>query len=256
MLVRRLGRVYDAASVTLFAAMTVQPLQARKAPIDDLVKRLKATGIWAKLDLLHVYAAHTEQAALLNWKSPGTFDGTSVSGMLFTADQGFTGDASADYIDTGWVANTNGVNYTQNAASFGAWSRTAGTGAGIDLGLATQGAARVLFRNASNQISAGRINDATNSLMASSITDGSGLTAVERPSSATKHVYKNGAVGSDVSVASTGRPATAFHVGGEGGSGTSSRQFAMFFAGGALGAAGQLTFYSAVQAYMQAIGAA
>lgn len=251
---RTRGAVRDETQA-LLAAMTTKPSPARIALIDRTIRSLVSSGVWAKLDIFYMLAAHDSQAATLNWKSPGTFTLSIVSAMAFAADQGFTGDASADYLDTGWTAGTDAVNYTQNSASFGAWSRTTGA-AGIDIGLSTIGAARLLFRNASNQCSAGRVNDLTNSLMASSVTDGSGLFAAERPDASTKRAYRNGAqIGSDVSLASTGLPGTAFHIGGEGGAGTSNRQFSMFFTGAGLGAL-HSSFYDANLRYMQGVGAA
>ena len=64
--------------------MSVQPTNARKALIDALITSLKSAGVWAKLDVLWIPAAHDSQAGRLNWKSPGTFTLAEVSSPTFT----------------------------------------------------------------------------------------------------------------------------------------------------------------------------
>ena len=39
--------------------------------IDKAIGQLKMAGVWGKLDALYLLAAHTSQAALVNWKAPG-----------------------------------------------------------------------------------------------------------------------------------------------------------------------------------------
>lgn len=73
-------------TTTLVNAMTVAPTAVRQTNINNLIKSLKDSGVWSKLDVLHLYRAHTEQAARLNWKNPGTHDledvGTPTSTFL------------------------------------------------------------------------------------------------------------------------------------------------------------------------------
>src|SRR5882672_7716492 len=66
------GGSYSPQATALFAAMIVQPSPTRKTQIDNLILALIAAGVWAKLDRLWVFAAHTEQAGQLNWIAPGT----------------------------------------------------------------------------------------------------------------------------------------------------------------------------------------
>lgn len=51
----------------LMARMTTAPSASRARAIATLVRTLKAAGIWSKLDLLYILAAHDAQAARLNW---------------------------------------------------------------------------------------------------------------------------------------------------------------------------------------------
>jgi len=97
------GRGYCYQARALFARMTVQPDSARKRQIDLLIRTLLASGVWYKLDKLHVYAAHTYQASLLNWI--GTSYAHTVVGTistLFVTDRGFTGLSTTNYIDTNY----------------------------------------------------------------------------------------------------------------------------------------------------------
>ena len=59
--------LFDPAATALFARMTVQPDNTRKALINSTIVGLKASGIWAKADALYVTAAHDAQSARLNW---------------------------------------------------------------------------------------------------------------------------------------------------------------------------------------------
>jgi len=71
--------------------MSVAPSAARQLVIDALIRQLKDAGVWAKLDVLYVIAAHDIQAGRVNWKNPGTFTATEVSAPTFTTDRGYAG---------------------------------------------------------------------------------------------------------------------------------------------------------------------
>ena len=81
------GSSYDAATEAIAAAFTTPPTTARKDLIDAAVVALKAAGVWAKLDALYAFAAADSQAAMINWKHPGTYNATEVNAPTFTADQ-------------------------------------------------------------------------------------------------------------------------------------------------------------------------
>ncbi len=70
-------------------------------------------------------AAHTSQAALLNWIAPsGTAASTSGS-PTFVTDRGFTGDGVVGYIDLGFACNAT-PNVSLNSCHVGIWNLTAG----------------------------------------------------------------------------------------------------------------------------------
>jgi len=125
---------YEAESEAIFAAMGTTPDATRKLLINDLVKGLKDDGIWSKLDFLYLLASHAENSSLLNWINPGTFDATNVHETAFEVDRGYTGDGANDYLDTNWNPNSDGINYTLNYASLGAYVRSISLSGVQDMG--------------------------------------------------------------------------------------------------------------------------
>jgi hypothetical protein len=82
-----------------------------------LMLDLKSSGVWAKLDLLYVFAtnATSEAEAMVQWKS-GFLNGTAVGTVNFTPNQGFT-LGGASYIETTFDPTISGINYTKDNAS-------------------------------------------------------------------------------------------------------------------------------------------
>ena len=78
---------------------------------------LKSSGVWAKLDLLYVFAtdATNGAAAIVEWKS-GFPNGTLMGTVNFTPNQGFT-LGGASYIETVFDPSISGINYTKDNAS-------------------------------------------------------------------------------------------------------------------------------------------
>ena len=106
----------EAESTALLAAMKQAPSDKRKARVDQLIKRLKSgtddgatASIWSKLDVFFMFAASDEQAALVDWKNPGSRAAKKVGAPVFTADQGYTGLATAtDYLDLAYQPSADG----------------------------------------------------------------------------------------------------------------------------------------------------
>lgn len=109
------GEELDPDAQAIIDEMTVTPDEARQMLISDLVAALKAAGVWTKFDVLFVFAAHTQQAALLNWKNPSVVPASNINATPFTVDQGFTGDGT-NYINSNFNAATFGGGYALNDA--------------------------------------------------------------------------------------------------------------------------------------------
>ena len=115
---------YEAESLTLFAAMAVQPSGTLKSQINTLIGALKASGAWDKMDRIYDVSLHTLQAAKLDWKHPGT-DSLIVTGpVLHRNGRDFAGMV-AGITTSSNVHNTTPFNamgnYAQDNAHFSVW---------------------------------------------------------------------------------------------------------------------------------------
>ena len=252
------GRPPLAETSALIGAMTAKPSLARQALIDQTIRSLKASGVWAKLDAIHFIAAHTSQAGYLNWKNPATITITeSAAGGTFTADRGYLSDGTA-YLNTNYNPTSVGGNFTQNSASYGAWSRTDAQSNLVQVGANPEAEVRLIFRRTTSTEDAmsARINDANNDQSTATIPASTGLLAAGRPNASTKRFYRNGAqVGADVARASTALFNDNILLGNNNGT-ISAYQFAMCFAGGSLTSVEHAALYAATLAYMQGVGEA
>ncbi|MBA4001694.1 DUF2793 domain-containing protein [Brevundimonas sp.] len=93
------------AAQNVLTAFETSPGRARAFLIDDLISALEAAGVWTRLTALYVTAAHDEQAAGLNLKTPGLHDLTPVNGPAFSEDLGWSGDGVDAWLDTGLGAS-------------------------------------------------------------------------------------------------------------------------------------------------------
>lgn len=253
---------YDPAAEALFARMSPEPDAARKGVINALIVALKADDVWDDLDVLYVLAAATAADAVLDWKDFGgaaAFNATLVGAPTFAADRGYTNISTTDYVASAFTPSTNGVAYTQNSAHMAVWSRTSGQAAsgGADTGGAatygTNGVGIALRRSATGTTDF-RINDSTTSSTAA-LGDGSGLFVANRPDASNKQMYRNGAqVGTDFAVASTGLWSTGPLRAN--GLNATAREMAAWSVGASLNGTKQAAYYTALNTYMVAVGAA
>lgn len=94
------------------------PSASVQAKQNTLLASLKASGVWAKLDVFYVFAQDGGSAfATLNWKNPNANQSTLVSSPTFVSNGGFQGNGTSSYIDTNFNPTTQGIQYTQNNAS-------------------------------------------------------------------------------------------------------------------------------------------
>ncbi len=71
--------------------------------IDVFYRKMQREGTWDALPFIFVPAAHSQQAALIDWKNP-THSATLVGSPTFTPGQGFT-TPTGNYVDTGYPIN-------------------------------------------------------------------------------------------------------------------------------------------------------
>jgi hypothetical protein len=117
-------------SSTFLAAASGVTLTADKTNYDTLICGLVTDGVW-NFDVLYIWAAPDLATSKINLANPGTFNGTTHGTVSFAAYQGFTGDASTFYIDTGLnplsATSTNCAGapcFVQNSGTLGSYDLT------------------------------------------------------------------------------------------------------------------------------------
>lgn len=249
----KVSGLYVDASEAIFAEFTTPPSVTNKVNINRLVVTLQSASIWDNLDLLYVLAAADSQAALINWKNPGTKTLSAVNSPTFTAYAGYAGNGTTSRLNTAWTPSTEAVKYTLNNASVWVWSRTNSQAAVADIGSVGAGTdtCQIRIRTAANVALFG-VNSATSSV---ANTSSSGLFGSQRRASNDLRLFVNGVQTAGVSLASGSLPSLAQWICGGDSTHFSARQLS-FAAWGASLSGTEASFYAAVSAYMQAVGAA
>lgn len=116
------GPTYSAEATAYFAAITAPLGDPLKELVDDLVASLKADSVWPLIDWLGLGPMHDEQAARVNLKNPAQV--ASIGGSpVFAAKQGYAGDNTAAYLDSGVLGSA----LTDTDTSLFVWVRTNGS---------------------------------------------------------------------------------------------------------------------------------
>lgn len=251
------GPVYRTESVTYFTAMSVQPDTTLKADLNTLVNGLIVDTVWAELDWLNIPAIHDEQAARVNAKNPSQVASVGVA-PTFTANRGYTGNGTTQYINTGINTSTAGGLYLQNDCHMGGWIGTEVDNASeYDFGTFAAG---FNTRNGTVAIVAPQSNTNINYTLPSATSIGH--TAFSRTSSTAVKTYKNGSGTSatNTSIARRNAPILICALNSSS-TGTvtptlySTRRVQAFHFGGALSDAQMLAMHDRLATYMAARGA-
>lgn len=243
------ARSFALESLALFDAMSVKPGHARSLLIDSTIRLLAGAGVWSKLDILYLLAAHDAQAGRLNWKAPASFAASVVDSPVFTADRGYNGNA-AGYLDTGFNPTAHGT-ASQNNAHIGIWpventQINAADAGNANLRLSSRTAADALqsFVNASTVDSVG------------SVTDSRGHIVGTRSASGSYSVYKNGSSLVSHTRTSTAPSNATLHICARNGfAGNNNRQIAAMHCGPALSGGEIGNLHAILGAYLTAVGA-
>lgn len=187
------------------------PSGAQQILQNQLVLDLKAAGIWSSLDLLYIFATDAGASfARINWISPGTFSAVDGSaGPTFTADAGFQGNESTQYLTTGWDPATNAVNFTLNDASAFVYSNTnVGSAATRFLfgsrNAANTGRVEIVPKNVSSQHVVGLNSAATTPGLGTAPVSSQGFFMGRRTASNDLRLFKDGSqVGATQTLAAT-----------------------------------------------------
>lgn len=117
------GPSYDPDAQAWFDAVSwgASDLEQKQA-VNDFIVALKDGGVWSKLDRLWLIANRDQTAGMTCLKSLEAM--TPVNSPTFTQWRGIAGNGSSSYVNTNYNPATDGVNFTLNSASFGAYART------------------------------------------------------------------------------------------------------------------------------------
>lgn len=237
----------------LIARFTTPPTTARALLINDLIGSLIAAGIWSKLDALYVMAQYDAQAARRNWIAD-QYNLTSVSGPSFAADRGYTGDGTTSYLSTSFNPSTAvSPKYTITNGHQGIWSRTNLANAGSDSPEFGGSARAYLARSGTTPgLMRGRIQTVEVNI-ATGAFPGHGIA-----SRTASNVWEGYAQGVDAG----GGTETNISIGNEtwrvlsNAAAFGVNQIAAAHSGAGLSSAEALALYSALNTYLQAVGAA
>lgn len=242
----------DPATAALAARMTAAPGAVRLAAIDALVRALKNAGVWAKLDILYLTAAHDAQAARRNWIADG-FNLAAVNAPGFVADRGFSGDGATSYLDTGFQPGVSPGQAGQDDNHLGLWCLTNVSGSGYDF------AATNVALNANSSGNANCRNMAGATDVVAGVGTSVGHSLHCRSGSAGYALYKNGALLGTPVRASAAAVAANLFLCARNASGTpasfATRQIAAAHAGSALDATQAAAMHAALSAYLTSVGA-
>jgi len=105
--------------IPVYKIFTKKPSEPDKTYQSDLVCDLVATHYWPRIDIMRVYANHTNEngEACYNFKNPALYGATIVNAPIHTFRQGFLFNGTTQYLNNNWVPSVSGVNYTQDSAS-------------------------------------------------------------------------------------------------------------------------------------------
>lgn len=239
------------AAAELVARMDMLPTAGRRSLIENLVYSLMAEGVWNKLDGFYVLAAHSEQAAKLNWIGSGMQTITAVNAPTFQVDRGFTGDGATNYLDSNTPANTL-ANYKAEDATLGVYVRTSASGSNRIEVSAGSGAHMNPHQSGNVILRANRSADSA--IQISNGGNGAGLFAWSRDATTVTAYRAGSSLGSSSvgagSVASSNvrfLAATSANYG--------NRQIQVGLVGAGLSSSHHAALNSAVVAYLTAIGA-
>lgn len=222
-----------------------------------LINGLVADGIWAKLDVLHIYATQDSATAQLNLVS-NSYPATANGSPTFTVDRGFTG-AAGKYINTGFNPATAGSpKFVLNSAHLSVWNLTNATSNNPDLG-GQDGSSHYshLYTRYIDNNAYFRLNGPNSGDAPIGNSDSRGHYIGNRPNSTAAQGYKNGASIISSAVTSTAVPNVNLYALGINANGSllgTGYQNAMISIGSSLSSTDATNFYNQLRTYMTAMG--
>jgi hypothetical protein len=182
---------------TYIAALT-SPTPTEQTAFKTAICSMVAHGTFALLDALYIEANTSAANAKVNAVNPGTFNLVQTGSLTFTADQGFTGDGSTGFLDTGFTPSTAGGHMALNSTGFGFCALNNRTTANNSVGFGAFNSGSGIGSYFLTLFSApvkngGAINDAGSDLVNPGAATTQGSWAFTRTASNVSKIYHNGA---------------------------------------------------------------
>lgn len=231
----------------------------RQVLVSRFIRAEKASGAWALTDDYWCLWAESETQALTSLKQRRL--ATAVAAPTFTADAGYAFNGTSQYLNTGFIPSTHGVNCTGTNQRLGVYERTNVSASGFSAAT-LDAATRVLaINNRNGTIAIGRHNSAAVNITLS-LADSRGLKATSRASGGTTvKLYDRGVKLTDGTATSVGSaaPTRSIYIGAVNNVGTAAAfraaSIGFVVVGGPLSDAQETAHYDAVQAWATAVGA-
>ena len=185
---------------------------------------------------------------------------TAVAAPTFTTDRGYAFNGTTQYLNTGFIPSTNGINCTGTNQRLGVYERTNVSSAGISAGTLDAAGRNLTINNRTGTTATSRTNGLTASFTLS-VNDSRGLKAASRAGGgSTVKMFNRGVKLTDATIAAgTAAPTRAIYVAcfNNAGTAASFRASSVGFVvvGGPLSDAQELAQYNAIQAWATSVGA-
>lgn len=192
---------YRSASRTRYNATGTAGLMAKFFPkptsiisnIDTLVGALQSANLLAANQGFYVFAMPYAQNALISWAPPTInsltfirYNKLTVNGSpTFTANQGYQGNGTSDYLDSGGTI----VNGTQNSLSGWAWALNASSNNQTPMGTGVVGQAQLFVAFTGALTVSGRASNTT--AATGSVTTQAGMLTIDRTANNLVTLYQN-----------------------------------------------------------------
>lgn len=241
---------FDGDAANYIKAFSTPPSAARAAIINNFFLALKADTTYSAFDAIYLLGGADSQCTLLNLINPSETL-SQVNSNTFTADSGWTGNATSSYLVSSYNINTL-AKYSLNSCHASVWSLTNSSNTNYyDCG---QDAASNVIRFNTRDTTTPFGNISSTGAMTGTSSDSLGHFIINRTGSTATQIYKNGSsVGTDTDAADslpTGHFTILAHR-----SSYSGRKLMAASIGRGLTSGEVTTFYNALNTYKTAIGA-
>jgi hypothetical protein len=122
------GQEYQAVLDYAVAQGYSSPSLSTQTAQNALVAELVSSGAWALMDQFFCLTGDGDaDFSLINWKLPGTRNGTVIGTPTYTSMDGWNSNATSDAINTNYNPSSDGFNLSTSNASVGVWIANAST---------------------------------------------------------------------------------------------------------------------------------